>query len=59
MKPYFEEMASIGKPLSDSQRKNAKDNVEHIKQVEKDVEEAIEAVKNAGIPAEVIKKEAR
>ena len=56
MKPYFEKMAPIGKPLSDSQKKNAKKNVEQIRQVEKEVEKALEQVKNAGIPVEVIKK---
>jgi len=56
MKPYFEKMTPLGKPLSDSQRENAKENVTQIKEVEKDVAEAVEAVKNAGIPVEVIKK---
>jgi len=49
-------MNPIGKPLTDKQRESTKENVEQIKKVEKEVEEAIEAVKNAGLPAEVIKK---
>ncbi|RLB12117.1 MAG: glutaconyl-CoA decarboxylase subunit alpha [Deltaproteobacteria bacterium] len=56
MRPYFEIMNPIGKPLTDKQRESTKENVEQIKKVEKEVEEAIEAVKNAGLPAEVIKK---
>ncbi len=56
MRPYFQNMAPIGKPLTEKQKESSKDNVEQIKKVEKEVEEAIEAVKNAGLPAEVIKK---
>ena len=56
MRPYFEEMTPFGKPLSDSQKESAKENVAHIMAVEKEVAEAVEAVKNAGIPAEVINK---
>ncbi len=56
MRPYFEKMNPIGKPLTDKQRESTKDNVEQIKKVEKEIEEAIEQVKNAGLPAEVIHK---
>ncbi|MEJ2726844.1 MAG: glutaconyl-CoA decarboxylase subunit alpha, partial [Deltaproteobacteria bacterium] len=56
MRPYFEEMTPFGKELSDNQKENARENVAQIKEVEKQVAEAVEAVKNAGIPAEVIKK---
>ena len=49
-------MTPFGKPLSDSQKESAKENVAQIKEVEKQVAEAVDAVKNAGIPAEVIKK---
>ncbi|MBU4426272.1 MAG: glutaconyl-CoA decarboxylase subunit alpha, partial [Proteobacteria bacterium] len=56
MRPYFEEMTHFGKPLSDSQKESAKENVAEIKEVEQQVAEAIDAVKNAGIPAEIIKK---
>lgn len=56
MRPYFEKMTPIGKPLTDKQKESTKDNVEQIKKVEKEVEEAIEQVKNAGLPAEVIHK---
>jgi glutaconyl-CoA decarboxylase len=56
MKPYFENMTPFGNPLSESQKASAKENVAKIKEVEKDVAAAVAAVKNAGIPAEMIKK---
>jgi glutaconyl-CoA decarboxylase len=56
MRPYFEKMTPFGKPLSDSQKESSKENVTQIKEVEEDVEKAVEAVKNAGIPAEKIKQ---
>lgn len=56
MRPYFEKMTPIGKRLSEKQRESTKDNVEQIRKIEKEVEEAIEQVKNAGLPAEVIHK---
>jgi glutaconyl-CoA decarboxylase len=56
MRPYFETMASIGKALSDRQRQSSKENAESIREVENQVVEAVEAVKRAGIPEEVIKK---
>jgi glutaconyl-CoA decarboxylase len=49
-------MPSLGRPLSDSQKESAKENLTLIKAVEKEVAEAVGAVKDAGIPAEVIKK---
>lgn len=56
MRPYFEKMTLIGQTLTDSQKENTKENVEQIKAVEKEIEEALEEVRNAGIPAEVIHK---
>jgi glutaconyl-CoA decarboxylase len=56
MRPYFEKMTPFGLPLSDSQMKSGKENVAQINDVEKQVAAAIEAVKNAGIPAEKIKQ---
>ena len=37
MRPYFEKMALIGKPLTDAQKQSGKQNVEDIKKVEEDV----------------------
>src|SRR4030043_335748 len=56
MRPYFEKMSPIGKTLTDKQRKDSKENINQIKEVEQEVARAVEAVKNAGIPAETIKK---
>lgn len=56
MRPYFEKMTPFGKPLTDKQKKSAKENVSLINGVEKKVGTAVEAVKNAGIPADVIRK---
>ncbi len=56
MRPYFEKMTSLGKALTDKQKQDAQENVAQIREVEKEVEKAVEAVRNAGIPAEQIKK---
>jgi len=56
MRPYFEEMEPLGKPLTDKQKTELTENVNQIKEVVQSVNEAIDKVKNAGIPAEVIKK---
>ena len=45
MRPYFEQMDPIGGPMADSQKKSTKGNVDDIKKVEKQVAEAVEAVK--------------
>ena len=59
MRPYFEKMTPIGGSLSDSQKESTRENVAQIKEVEKQVAEAIQAVINAGLPAEIIKKRAK
>ncbi len=56
MRPYFEKMTPFGKAVTDKQKADGKENAEEILKVEKEVEKAIEAVKNAGIPAEQINK---
>ncbi len=56
MRPYFQHMDPIGKELTDKQKQDAKENILQIQDVERQVSEAIEAVKNAGIPAEKIKQ---
>ena len=48
MRPYFEEMTHFGKVLTEKQIEANKENVADIKAVEKQVEEAVDAVKNAG-----------
>ncbi|OQX66117.1 MAG: glutaconyl-CoA decarboxylase subunit alpha [Desulfococcus sp. 4484_242] len=56
MRPYFEKMTPFGKPLTDKQKADSEENVQEIRKVEEEVEKAVASVKNAGIPAEVIKK---
>ena len=56
MHPYFKKMTEFGKSLSDSQKKRSRESYTQIKEVEKGVLEAVEGVKNAGIPAEKIRK---
>jgi glutaconyl-CoA decarboxylase len=49
-------MASLGKPLSDSLKQRMQENLRQIRAVEKEIAEAVEKVKKAGLPAEVLKK---
>ncbi len=56
MHPYFQNMQPIGKALTEKQITDAQENRDEIAAVEKEVNEAVEAVKNAGIPAEKIKQ---
>jgi glutaconyl-CoA decarboxylase subunit alpha len=54
MRQYFEKMTPFGKALTDKQKEAAQENIAQIKEVEKDVAKAVDAVKNAGISADVI-----
>ncbi|MBI2357433.1 MAG: glutaconyl-CoA decarboxylase subunit alpha, partial [Deltaproteobacteria bacterium] len=56
MRPYFEKMTEFGKPLSDALKRRMQENVQQIKGAEKEIAEAVEKVKKAGLPAEVLKK---
>ena len=56
MRPYFEKMTDLGKPLSDAQKKRMEESVKQIREVEKGLAEAVAKVKNAGLPAETLKK---
>jgi glutaconyl-CoA decarboxylase len=56
MRPYFEKMADLGKPLTEKQIQTTEGNVKQIKEVENKVAEAVEKVRKAGIPAEEINK---
>jgi glutaconyl-CoA decarboxylase len=49
-------MTPFGKALSEKQIKDAAENIAEIKKVEEEVNKAVEAVKNAGIPAEKIRE---
>ncbi len=54
MRSYFARMQSFGKALREGQVKSSEENLVRIKQVEKEVAEALEKVKNAGFPTEKI-----
>lgn len=56
MKAYFEQMTPIGKPLSPSKIKGSEENVAQIREVERQIAEAVEKVKTAGLPTETINK---
>ena len=56
MRPYFEKMAEFGKPLSDGLKKRMEESVSQIKEVENGIAEAVEKVRNAGLPAETLNK---
>jgi len=54
MRPYFKKMATFGQALNPGQIKSGQENVDNLKNVEAQVDEAVEKVKNAGFPAEKI-----
>lgn len=49
-------MTEFGKPLSDGLKQRMRENVQQIKGAEKEIAEAVEKVKKAGLPAEVLHK---
>lgn len=50
MRPYFAKMADLGKSLSPAKREASQDNVQQIKEIEKEYERIADKVKNAGLP---------
>lgn len=52
MWPYFRKMGEFGKPLSESQIRKSEESVARIREVENDLQERIQKVRNAGLPAE-------
>lgn len=54
MRPYFKKMSTFGRALNSGQIKSAQNNMEQIKKVEAQVEQAVESVKNAGFPTDKI-----
>ena len=54
MKPYFEKMKPFGSTLPAGKIKSGEANVQNIKAVEAEVDEAVAKVKNAGLPEKVI-----
>lgn len=51
MRPYFEKMVPLGKELREKELKEAKENEPLIAEEEKKINEAIEKVRRAGLPA--------
>jgi len=49
-------MTEFGKPLSDGLKQRMRENVQQIKGAEKEIAEAVEKVKKAGLPSEVLNK---
>ena len=56
MRQYFQKMSPIGRELRENERKQGKANAIEILKVEKDVAEAIEKRKMAGLPVEKLHK---
>ncbi|HKM88485.1 MAG TPA: carboxyl transferase domain-containing protein [Xanthobacteraceae bacterium] len=51
LRPYFEKMPEIGKPLSEGEIRRQKENLDLVRQQEEILAREIERVRNAGIPA--------
>jgi glutaconyl-CoA decarboxylase len=56
MRPYFEQMSPIGRPLTEKEKKEGESNAQEIFTVDQDVAEAAEERKKTGIPMEKIHK---
>ncbi|HDH86698.1 MAG TPA: glutaconyl-CoA decarboxylase subunit alpha, partial [Desulfobacteraceae bacterium] len=56
MRQYFQKMSPIGRELKEKEREQGKANAIKIGKVEKDVADAIEKRKMAGLPAEKLHK---
>jgi glutaconyl-CoA decarboxylase subunit alpha len=54
LRPYFEKMPEIGKPLSEGEVRRSKENVDLIRAEEEVLAGEIDRVRKAGIPAEKI-----
>ena len=50
MRPYFEKMNEFGNELKPGQIKSSEANVKQIKDVEAEIDSAVEDVKNVGFP---------
>ncbi len=56
MRPYFEKMDDLGKPLRPGQRERMKENIAQIEEVMATVAAEAERIRNVGIPVEVVHK---
>jgi glutaconyl-CoA decarboxylase len=51
LRPYFEKMPDIGKPLSEGELRRLKENLDLVREQQEILAREIERVRNAGIPA--------
>ena len=56
MRPYFEKMDDLGKPLRPAQRERMKENIAQIEEVMAAVAAEAARIRNVGIPVEVVHK---
>ncbi|MBW2092924.1 MAG: glutaconyl-CoA decarboxylase subunit alpha, partial [Deltaproteobacteria bacterium] len=56
MRPYWKKMNDLGKALKESAFKRMEENRNQIAEIEKEIAEEVEKVKNAGLPSDVIHK---
>ncbi len=54
MKPYFEKMTEFGREISEREIERTAENVNEIKEIESEIDELTDKVKNAGLPEEKI-----
>ena len=54
MRPYFEKMTGIGKALTEATIKQTEANVGFVREVEKQLQEELDKVRSAGLPASKI-----
>jgi len=54
MKPYFEKMKEIGKALSKAKLKDTEENLAEVKAIVDEIQQAVEKMKAAGLPAKKI-----
>src|SRR4030043_614168 len=56
MRPYFEKMDDLGRPLRPAQGERMKENVAQIEEVMAALDAEAARIKNVGIPVEVVHK---
>ena len=52
MRPYFEKMTELGRPLTEAQMKQSEESLKQIREAEQSIEEHVERVRKAGLPEE-------
>ena len=54
MRPYFEKMAELGKPLAESKIRDGESNLAKIRELESELEQEVEKKRSAGLPEKKI-----